>query len=119
MSEHTIPNADLIRAILDGKVVQKRYPGVGEWRDAAPAASIETLASGSLDYEFRIKPETVVHWHAITRHHNDRTTITGDFIGCDNPERSARGWAGKHNGKVLRLELSDTLEVISVRTEEP
>lgn len=113
-----IPNADLIRAILDGKTVQRRYPGVGEWTDAHPATAIQSLASGGGSaYEFRLKPEPLVLWHTVHRNKHTGLYVGGGF---NNNKEVARDYAQRNNGKLLRLELdAETLDVISARTEEP
>ncbi len=59
-----IPNAELIRAVLDGKQVEFRCAGDAEWRTFAnPESAISHLATFSAkSFEFRIKPEVKKTW---------------------------------------------------------
>jgi hypothetical protein len=118
-----IPHKDLIRAVLDGKTVQLKY-GEG-WADL----SWEGLMRHLLDdfrrqhQTFRIKPEPVVRWTTV-----HRTSQDGVIFACWG-HSSDRDFAAKHvtsclsqnlPAKVLRLEFdSDTLDVISAKTEAP
>ena len=54
----THPQADILRAIADGKVVQARYVP-GEWFDAEPSKALGFIAAACDSCEVRIKPETM------------------------------------------------------------
>jgi hypothetical protein len=81
----TIPHADLIRAVLDGKVVQWRAVGknVGEWIDYdsdvldVVAALARDLSRNNGDYEFRLKPEPVTKEQALA-------ALAHVHVGFDN-----------------------------------
>lgn len=119
-----VPHADLIRAVLDGKVLEARAVGknLGQWwaygYDYDLLDVIAALAKDlkKPDYEFRIKPEPKVQWCAVhpngcvEQSYDTKDLAVGDFKGnFDGP------LAG-----VLRLELDpDTLDVISAKTEQP
>lgn len=67
---YRVPHADLIRAVLDGKVVQYRAlenepPRV--WTNPlwTPGAMISMLVNQAHRYEFRLKPETVTKEQAL------------------------------------------------------
>lgn len=70
---NAIPHADMIRAVLDGKVVQWRAVGkyAGQWQDYDSelldmvAALTIDLQKSRGDYEFRIKPEPVTKEQAL------------------------------------------------------
>ena len=54
------PNADMLRAIADGKQMQGRLPEDGcDWFDIYPDQAIGAIASG-YSMKVRIKPETVL-----------------------------------------------------------
>lgn len=72
-----IPNADLIRAVLDGKTVQWRTSKDSEWRDLSSfRGALICLAQAKYD-EVRLKPEPVVRWVPVF--FNIRDTQAPDF----------------------------------------
>lgn len=110
-----IPHADLIRAVLDGKVVQVD-DGAG-FRDErfVPGQMVAWLAKPSPGWKFRLKPEPVVRWFSIYPENTHLMFgIAGEFV----QREVAVGMDGVL--KLIRLELDpDTLEVISAKTEAP
>jgi hypothetical protein len=137
----TVHHADLIRAVLDGKVVQQEIDhvssGYEEWKSIMGAGPLEAIKF-ILDWpskKFRLKPESVVRWVPIFN--NYMLDQSGGKISVGTREM---GWQAatrdaaiaalcKHDqkvlvenkaGKLLRLELDpDTLAVISATTEAP
>lgn len=67
----TIKNADLIRAVLDGKKFQWRAVGkyVGQWREwnGEDSSLIEDLLENSPDYEYRIAPKVRSIWLLVNK----------------------------------------------------
>lgn len=117
MDYQSIPNADLIRAVLDGKTVQRKMQPSGAWDTYALARdALADLISYGDAYEWRFKPEPVVLWGAVW-HKWDYT-----LANIEDNSREAAAVRAKHekDGKVLRIELDpDTLAVISATTEAP
>lgn len=117
--EAATPHADLIRAVLDGKVVQVKGASSGAWFDLpVDKDTIQRLLS-SESLEFRLKPEPVVWWFPITLfnnalQHNDACPTREDAVG----------WC-EHNGEgvlvsLLRVELDpDNVALIDAHTEAP
>lgn len=134
-----IPHADLIRAVLDGKTVQCRdikfrgepptVPGfqyvdcidaTSDWMGMPRTpvnlaqAAIDLMVNNAPDYEFRLKPESIVSWHPVfSSGFVDQGFATRDealAVSRDQPDFR----------KILRLERDpDTLKVIDARTEAP
>lgn len=53
------PQADILRAIADGKVIECRHP---RWNDGAWMTNytpLRTIENMSTEWEIRIKPETI------------------------------------------------------------
>jgi hypothetical protein len=132
----SIPHADLIRAVLDGKVVQIQFED-GVWREYDPTRLIGWLVNpGARQPKFRLKPEPVVRYIPIFDTISGISVIVGNTelpgntagqqcntkayaIEALHPNDAQLMRGGKH-GKVLRLELDpDTLDVIDARTEAP
>lgn len=116
---NSIPHADLIRAVLDGMVVQVGYnTGSGnsvEWEDGQPCEIIAEMVTNP-NYAYRLKPEPMIRWIAAW---------PGGHLSCARATKEElRTEAGKNEWlegyKCIRLELDpDTLDVIDTRTEEP
>lgn len=136
---NSIPNADLIRAVLDGKTVQFREPAIpdlnkaaGEWKNYMSADILETVADladalrtlSPDNAEWRIKPDLFVRWHPVLKMPGGSTVIISGRISkkdASNPYNFPRGeW--NQNDKlvgVLRIELDpDTLDVVKAETEK-
>ncbi|MBK0391885.1 hypothetical protein [Ramlibacter algicola] len=62
-----IPNADLIRAVLDGQVVQVTPGGDHAWTDMDPAIAVSTLVRAASGLRFRLKPRSVIAWIPLLR----------------------------------------------------
>jgi hypothetical protein len=95
-----VPNADLIRAVLEGQVVQVS-PGGDTWTDMDPAIAVATLVRAASGLRFRLKPHSVVAWIPLVR------TSHGLVPGAPVPTREeipARLPEGPV-ARVLRLEF--------------
>jgi hypothetical protein len=120
-----IPHADLIRAVLDGKVVQ--FKNTADWNDVPQGLPgvvfIAHHVQATPNFEWRLKPEPVVRWTTVHRngegdvvyacwgHWSDRTAAVKHI-----QRSTAEGMACK----LVRIELDpDTLDIISCRTEAP
>lgn len=119
-----IPHADLIRAVLDGKVVQRKHKdsSTPKWDDFdTPVQSIGTLIAGERAFEYRLKPSTVVRWLPVSKggmFGGQHTTGIGP-AQCTKAKAASFPWHVAVD-RVLRIELDpDTLEVISAKTEAP
>lgn len=115
---NTIPHADMIRAVLDGKVVQARTADGKGWYDlggtAADIAYICNYPSVAQDGgpRFRLKPKSSVSWHPVWRpgHVGFGFATKWELLRDSEENMYASDF------KVLRLELdSETLEVISTK----
>ncbi len=63
----SIPNADLIQAVLDGQVVQVSPGGDHAWTDMDPAVAVTTLVRAAPGLRFRLRPRAVVAWIPLVR----------------------------------------------------
>lgn len=121
---NSIPNAELIRAVLDGKTVQRRC--LDGWYDMpATAGTVADLAAWSEHVPtLRIKPEPFVRWLPVLKMPGGSTVLVSGRISkkdASNPYNFPRGeW--NQNDKlvgVLRIELDpDTLDVVKAETEK-
>ena len=125
---------ELIRAMLDGKVVQFRPINDAGWpprwytyskkdQDSISILSclVNDLARNPHAYEFRIKPEALVNWLVVWRSIGDSKVRIGDPF----PSKGAllndieNNDLGDGGCKIIRLEVDpETLQVISATTEE-
>jgi hypothetical protein len=113
MNELNIPNAELIRAVLDGQVVQVT-PNEDGWTDMDPAVAVATLVRAAPGLRFRLKPRTVVGWLPVYR--GEQGAMLGN-VYADRDRVPAELPAGPVL-RILRLELDpDTLEPVSVASE--
>lgn len=114
MNENTpIPNAELIRAVLDGQVVQVT-PNEDGWTDMDPTVAVATLVRAAPGLKFRLKPRSLVQWLPVYRGKE------GAGLGNVYVDRSRipRDLPAGPVVKVLRLELdAETLEPVSVSAE--
>ncbi|HZY20230.1 MAG TPA: hypothetical protein VFE82_17300 [Ramlibacter sp.] len=109
-----IPNADLIQAVLDGKVVQVT-PNEDGWTDMEPGAAIVTLVRAAPGLRFRVKPRAVVNWLPVVRHESEGAALGNVYVDRGLIPRELPSGPVV---KVIRLELDpNTLEPVSVRTE--
>lgn len=116
-AENTIPRADLIRAVLDGAVVQCKSPN-GHYCEIAddPLLVIQAIASHP-NTEFRIRPEPVTHW--IPLYKRDDSVL---LIGAGESDRAKAGRPSERHpfgpASILRLEISDDgRELVSATLE--
>ncbi len=108
-----IPNAELIRAVLDGKQVELRSKGAQEWRTFAnPESAISHLAGfHGHSFEFRIKPEAKKVWLYLNADGESGSDTYREFV-VD---------AARYDGakKLYRVEIdADTGEPIGVFVED-
>lgn len=109
----SIRNADLIRAVLDGKEVQKSIED-GRWFNYqhTPEDLITNLMWANSGEKFRIKPELVVVWVPSWAYTRGLPLSLG-------PARLEKE-AGDDVSQWLRLEICpDTQKVLSVTVEKP
>ncbi|HYF19032.1 MAG TPA: hypothetical protein VEA40_14275 [Ramlibacter sp.] len=113
--ELNIPNAELIRAVLDGQVVQVT-PNDDGWTDMDPAVAVATLVRAAPGLRFRLKPRTSVNWLPVYR--GEEGPMLGNvYIDRDRVPRQLP--AGPVL-RILRVELDpDTLEPLAVTSEAP
>jgi len=111
-----IPNADLIRAVLEGQVVQVT-PNEDGWTDMDPSVAIATLVRAAPGLKFRLKPRSLVHWLPVYRDGARGAGVGNVYVDRGKVPRELP--AGPVV-KLIRLELdADTLEPVSVTTELP
>lgn len=109
-----IPNADLIRAVLDGQVVQVT-PNEDGWTDMDPAVAVATLVRSAPGLKFRLKPRSLVEWLPVYRGKDGRAGLGNVYV---DRSRVPRELPAGPVVKVIRLELdADTLEPVSVTAE--
>lgn len=112
----SVPNAELIRAVLDGEVVQVT-PNDDGWTDMDPSVAVATLVRAAPGLKFRRKPRPVVSWLPVVRHPRE-----GPLLGNVYADRGQvpRELPSGPVARLLRIELDPaTLEPLSVRTEAP
>jgi hypothetical protein len=122
-----IPHADLIRAVLDGKTVQRSVASIrgGEqtWDNVDyedPRLAIKELLTPPTEWiKFRIKPEPVVRWAGIS------SSEGRIYVGESHTKREHVGNSGyiAQGLPIQRIQRTeydpDTLDVISAHTEAP
>jgi hypothetical protein len=114
-----VKHADLIRAVLDGKTVQFREGPRDDWDEYGHPWAIPQMILHP-EWEWRLKPETVVQFCPVYRPTEDN----GYYVGGAYNKHEWAARAPLHDemlpAAVLRLELDpDNLSVISARTEAP
>jgi hypothetical protein len=108
-----IPNAELIRAVLDGQVVQVT-PNEDGWTDMDPNVAVATLVRAAPGLKFRLKPQSIVEWIPIYRG-KDGAGLGNIYV---DRSRIPRELPAGPVVKVIRLELdAQTLEPVSVTAE--
>lgn len=108
-----IPNAELIRAVLDGQVVQVT-PNDDGWTDMDPSVAVATLVRAAPGLKFRLKPRSIVQWLPVYRS-KDGAGLGNVYI---DRHRIPRELPAGPVVKLIRLELdADTLEPISASAE--
>lgn len=109
----TIRHADLIRAVLDGKVVQMKAPGGTAFNDLAgdDRVKVSTIVNYT-DCEFRLKPETLVRWVPMTE--------AGHVYGGHGERKAAVEAALRMRAtRLVRLEVDPvSKQVVGTKTEE-
>jgi hypothetical protein len=109
-----VKHADLIRAVLDGKTVQFREGPRDDWDEYGHPWAIPQMILHP-EWEWRLRPETLVWFMGITLPHK---TVTPYATNRDDVLNFGNG--AMELAKILRLELDpDNLSVISARTEAP
>jgi hypothetical protein len=113
MPNMNIPNAELIRAVLDGQVVQVT-PNDDGWTDMDPSVAVATLVRAAPGLKFRIKPRSVVQWLPVYRS-KDGAGLGNVYV---DRNRIPRELPAGPVVKLIRLELdAETLEPISASSE--
>ena len=108
-----IPNAELIRALLDGQVVQVT-PNEDGWTDMDPTVAVATLVRAAPGLKFRLKPRSLVQYLPVYRG-KDGAGLGNVYV---DRNRIPRELPAGPVLKVLRIELdAGTLEPVSVRAE--
>jgi hypothetical protein len=108
-----IPNAELIRAVLDGQVVQVT-PNDDGWTDMDPSVAVATLVRAAPGLKFRLKPRSLVHWLPVYRG-KDGAGLGNVYV---DRGRIPRELPAGPVVKVIRIELdANTLEPVSMVAE--
>lgn len=116
-SDASIPNAELIRAVLDGQVVQVT-PNEDGWTDMDPGVAVATLVRAAPGLRFRLKPRPLVRWLPLARQPGEGTVEVGPVYSDPSEVPADLGRAPVE--RLLRLEIDPvTLEPVSVRSERP
>jgi hypothetical protein len=109
-----VPNAELIRAVLDGQVVQVT-PNEDGWTDMDPTVAVATLVRAAPGLKFRLKPRSVVQWLPVYRSGKDGAGLGNVYV---ERSRIPRELPAGPVVKVIRLELdAESLEPVSVTAE--
>lgn len=113
-------HADLIRAVLDGKVVQHTVSSVDDWTDLLPQEAMRLLTAQP-GYRYRLKPDSVVHWCPVWKATANNVCFTGPAYAFQTAAACASEYHDnlpRNPDAILRLELDpETLAVISAVTE--
>src|SRR3954465_8475984 len=116
MASTSIPNAELIQAVLDGQVVQVT-PGDGHWTDMDPNVAVATLVRAAPGLRFRRKPQALVAWFPIYRHEKEGVGVGNVYLDRAHVPRELP------TGPVVRLPRHepgpDTLESVTAVPEAP
>ncbi|TFZ06103.1 hypothetical protein EZ313_05510 [Ramlibacter henchirensis] len=108
-----VPNADLIRAVLDGQVVQVT-PNEDGWTDMDPSVAVATLVRAAPGLKFRLKPRTIVEWLPVFKG-KDGAGLGNVYV---DRSRIPRELPAGPVVKVIRLELdAESLEPLSATAE--
>jgi hypothetical protein len=114
MPNMNIPNAELIRAVLDGQIVQVT-PNEDGWTDMDPSIAVATLVRAAPGLKFRLKPNSIVHWLPVYRHKDGAAGLGNVYV---DRNRIPRELPAGPVVKLIRLELdAETLEPISASAE--
>jgi hypothetical protein len=116
MGSSTIPNAELIQAVLDGHVVQVT-PGDGHWTDMDPNVAVATLVRAAPGLRFRRKPQALVAWVPIYRHEKEGVGLGNVYLDRAHvPRELPTGPVVR----LVRLELDpNTLDAVTAVSEAP
>ncbi|MGZ5180680.1 MAG: hypothetical protein ACXWC6_15315 [Ramlibacter sp.] len=116
MAVSSIPNAELIQAVLEGQVVQVT-PGDGHWTDMDPAVAVATLVRAAAGLRFRLKPRAMVAWLPVYRHEKEGLGIGNAYLDREHvPRELPTGPVVR----LIRLELDpNSLETVTAVSEAP
>lgn len=113
----SIPNAELIQAVLDGHTVQVSTGDSGHWTDMDPHVAVTTLVRAAPGLRFRRRPQALVAWLPIYRHEKEGVGIGNVYLDRSHVPRELP--AGPVV-RLLRLELdAQTLDSVSAVCEAP
>jgi len=117
MASPSIPNAELIQAVLDGHVVQVTTGDGGHWTDMDANVAVTTLVRAAAGLRFRRKPNALVAWLPVYRSEKDGVGIGNVYLDRSHvPRELPTGPVVR----LLRLELdAQTLESVTAVSEEP
>jgi len=116
MASSSIPNAELIQAVLDGHVVQVT-PGDGHWTDMDPNVAVATLVRAAPGLRFRRKPQALVAWLPIYRNEKEGVGVGNVYLDRAHvPRELPTGPVVR----LVRLELDpNTLDSVTAVSEAP
>ena len=117
MASPSIPNAELIQAVLDGHVVQVTTGDAGHWTDMDPNVAVTTLVRAAPGLRFRRKPHALVAWLPVYRNDKDGVGIGNVYLDRSHvPRELPTGPVVR----LLRLELdAQTLDSVTAVSEAP
>jgi hypothetical protein len=117
MASPSIPNAELIQAVLDGHTVQVSTGDSGHWTDMDPNVAVTTLVRAAPGLRFRRKPQALVAWLPVYRTDQEGTGIGNVYLDRSHVPRELPA------GPVVRLlslELdAQTLDSVTAAIETP
>lgn len=114
MQDDHIPNADLIRAVLDGQVVQVT-PNDDGWTDMDPTVAVATLVRAAPGLKFRLKPRSLVHWLPVVKDKHHNATLGNVYV---DRKQVPKALPSGEVVRLVRLEIdADSLEPVSVTSE--
>jgi hypothetical protein len=116
MASSSIPNAELIQAVLDGEVVQVS-PGDGHWTDMDPNVAVATLVRAAPGLRFRRKAQALVAWLPVYRHEQGGVGMGNVYLDRAHvPRELPTGPVVR----LVRLELDpNTLDAVTAVSEAP
>lgn len=107
----TLPNEELVRAVLEGKTVQWLRPGgKGKWEDLRNRAfAITTLVGSRSDVQFRLKPLPKMLWGIVGPDH---------FWACESCQEAVNQ-AIRSDLKVLSVLMDADMNLVSCKITDP
>lgn len=109
--------AGLIRAVLDGKIVQRKSAS-GQWGDVTGSlrTQIGELLKWARGDEYRVKPEAIEKWTSVCPNKNKSELFVEGF----GSEEEARADAKTYGGVVQCTQYDpDTYDILDCYTEAP